>query len=219
MCLSIDWLLRQDGNQFHIDMQWIKRANDWSQKARSRHLGWFFAVLSNIGITPNRLTFIRFLAAPAFMLFFATYPRKMTLVLLIASALDWFDGGLARYLKIASDRGKFWDVLVDHILYVTAVYTLLMTGAFAIGPFAYHLLLVPIVFLLATIKESEMSKTDWLIHPYYSIVYFKPLAIVALLAYVGWGINWIEPLLIVLNTIMTGVAAYHTVVLVRRWAV
>ncbi len=199
-------------------MSFIDSVNTWGQRWRAKYLGWLFALLARMGFTPNRLTFLRFLSAPAFILLFSTYPRKMTLVLLIASFMDWIDGGLARHLKIASDRGKFWDVLVDHIVYVAALFALMRTGAFSYEAFAYQLMIAPITYLLATIKESEARKTDWLIHPYYSIVYYKPIALIAVVAYVGWGVNYIDVAMLLLNVCMTMTALYHAFVLSRRWA-
>lgn len=199
-------------------MSFIESINLWGQRWRGKYFGWLFTLLARIGFTPNRLTFLRFLSAPAFILFFSTYPRKMTLVLVIASFMDWVDGGLARFLKISSDRGKFWDVLVDHIVYVSALFALMRTGAFSYDAFAYQLMIAPITYLLATIKESESRKTDWLIHPYYSIVYFKPIALVAVVAYVGWGVNYIDIAMLILNVCMTATALWHAFVLSRRWA-
>lgn len=199
-------------------MSFIDNLNAAGQRWRARYLHWLFAGLAALHVTPNRLTFLRFLSAPAFIIFFGTYPRKMTLLLVVACTLDWIDGGLARYLKMESDRGKFWDVLVDHIVYVAAIFTLMSTGAFSVDAFAYQLLIAPITFLLATIKESEQRKTDWLIHPYYSIIYYKPFALALLVAYVGWGINAIDAGILVLNVAMTITAAYHTAVIARRWA-
>ncbi len=204
--------------KFRISMSFIATLNKAGQTWRARYLGWLFAALAAIHLTPNRITFLRFLSAPAFVLYFGTYPRKMTLVLLVACALDLVDGGLARYLKMENDRGKFWDVLVDHIVYVSAIFALMRTGAFSIDAFAYHLLIVPITFLLATIKESETTRTDWLIHPYYSIVYFKPVALALLVAYVGWGINAVDAGILVLNVLMTITAVFHAGVLARRWS-
>lgn len=199
-------------------MNIITRANTWGQTWRAKHLEWLFAFLAACRFTPNRITFLRFLAAPAFILFFPVYPRKMTLILLIACALDFVDGGLARYLKMADDRGKFWDVLVDHILYVAAIFTLLQTGAFSVGAFAYQLMIAPIMYLLATIKESEGSKTDWIIHPYYTVIYFKPVALGVLLVYVIWGINYVDAAMVLLNIAMTVAAAFFAAVLARRWS-
>lgn len=196
----------------------IDSLNELGKRWRSRYLGWLFAGLARLHFTPNTLTFLRFLSAPAFILFFPTYPRKMTLVLAIACAIDWIDGGLARYLKMESDRGKFWDVLVDHIVYVAAIFTLMRTGAFSFDAMAYQLMIAPVTFLLATIKESETRATDWIIHPYYTIVYYKPFALLALFAYVGWGINVVDVVVLLINVLMTITAAYHAFIISRRWA-
>lgn len=219
MCLSTAWLLRQDGSRCLISMEIITTLNKRGQVWREKYFSWFFELLARCRFTPNRVTFLRFLASPAFILFFPVYPRKMTLVLLVACLLDFVDGGLARHLRIADDRGKFWDVLVDHILYVSAIFTLMMTGAFSVPAFAYQLLIAPITYLLATLKESEGKKTDWIIHPYYTIVYFKPVALLVLVLYVGWGILLVDQGILLLNVAMTAVAVSHAIVLARRWSV
>lgn len=198
-------------------MKWIDRLNEAGQVWRHRWFKPLYKVLTAVGVTPNQLTGLRFLAGPAFWLYFPVYPRKMTLVLLIAGALDFIDGGLARYQGVDSDRGKFWDVLVDHLNYVFAILALISTQAFSAGLLSYHLLIAPVFFLLATIKESEGKKTDWLIHPYYSAVYYKPLAICSLLVYVTWGINTIHETALILNIAMTMQSLYYVVVLLNRW--
>lgn len=198
-------------------MRFIETLNTKSQVWRAYWLKPLYKVLTAIGVTPNALTFVRFLAGPAFFFYFPVYPRKMTLVLLIASAMDWLDGGLARYQGRQSDRGKFWDVLVDYLNYAFAILALLSTQAFDTVSLAYQLLIAPVCYLLAILKESEGKKTDWIIHPYYSIVYFKPLALAALLLYVIWGINTINITLFFLNAVMTIQAFYYVTALAKRW--
>jgi phosphatidylglycerophosphate synthase len=195
----------------------IENLNQKSQVLRAKWLKPLYQLLTAVGATPNGLTFIRFLAGPVFFLYFPVYPRKMTLLLLIASAMDWVDGGLARYQGKDSDRGKFWDVLVDYLNYAFAILALLSTQAFDSVLMAYQLLIAPVCYLLAVLKESEGKKTDWIIHPYYSIIFFKPLALAALLLYVIWGINIINLTVLFLNVVMTVQAFYYVITLAQRW--
>lgn len=198
-------------------MHFIDVLNERSQAWRATWLKPVCRLLTALHITPNRLTFLRFLAGPAFFVYFPVYPRKMTLLLLVAAALDFVDGALARFQRVESDRGKFWDVLVDHTNYAFAILTMLMTQAFNTAGLAYHLLIMPVAYLLSTIKHSEKTKSDWIIHPYYTIVYYKPLALIALVLYVVWGYDTIDTTLLVLNIGMTIQAVWDATVLAHRW--
>ncbi|MBI4121715.1 MAG: CDP-alcohol phosphatidyltransferase family protein [Parcubacteria group bacterium] len=198
-------------------MSWFEGINKKGQEWRAIWLKPIYQLLTALNVNSNHLTFLRFLAGPVFFFYFPVYPRKMTLLLIVAGLLDLVDGGLARYQKRESDRGKFWDVLVDHLTYVFAILALLSTQAFAATILGYQLLIAPVCYLLATIKESEGEKTDWIIHPFYSIVYFKPLVIAALLAYVIWGVDTMTITILLVNVWMTVHAVFDAITLAKRW--
>lgn len=199
-------------------MPFLYALNERGKALRHRLLLPVFPWLSKAGLTANRITLLRALAGPAFIFLFPRYPRGAVTMMVVAGLLDWLDGGLARYQKNTSDRGKFWDVLVDHTNYVLPVYALLRSQLFDLDVVGYHLVVVPVVYLLSVLKESEELPTDWIIHPYYSLVYVKPVASLAFLLYVFAGIAYVNETLLALNFITTGLCVYLSVCLYQRWS-
>lgn len=191
---------------------------EWSKVARAKVLKPLFSVLTSVGIRPNHLTFFRLLSVPVFWVYFPTRPDIAVSVLLLGTLIDWFDGGLARYQNNASDRGKFWDVLVDHLLYVGSIFGLLLVPEFPVIQVGYQLLIGPVLFLLATIVASEKTPTDWIIHPYYRTIYFKPFGLLAFGLYAYFNLDLIKETLIVMNIAMSLATMYYAVVLTRRWS-
>ena len=75
--------------------------------------------------TPNKLTLLRVLLVPAFvLLFYLNFPAHYliaTLVFIAAAITDAVDGHLARKNNQITDFGKFLDPLADKVLVVTAL--------------------------------------------------------------------------------------------------
>ena len=189
----------------------------WSQGFRAKIFASLFALLTKLSIKPNHITFFRFLLIPLFLHYLTVNPQLGVGLIILASALDWFDGGLARYQKSGSDRGKFWDVLVDHLIYVAALFGLILIGEFSVIHISYQLMIAPVLYLLAIIAASEKAKTDWIINPYYRIIYFKPVGLLAVILWAFTPIDVIDPAIAILNLVMTAVAAYYVGVLSQRW--
>lgn len=189
-----------------------------SQKIRDKSLLPLWKFLTFLRVTPNAITFARFLiGGVSFYFLYPLYPKLALSLVILSAMLDFLDGGLARYQKIASDRGKFWDVLVDHFNYVFPIYTFLVFESFSTAILSYQLLITPIVFLLATIADSEERKTDWIIHPYYKTIYFKIFGLLALVLYVYFSIDSVDIILLALNIAMTIWSLYYVWVLLKRW--
>lgn len=81
---------------------------------------------------PNRLTVLRILIAPVFMVFFVIdnfYTRLTSLILFTIAALtDLADGYYARKFGIITGFGKFMDPLADKILVSTALISFTSLG-------------------------------------------------------------------------------------------
>ncbi|MCX6827167.1 MAG: CDP-diacylglycerol--glycerol-3-phosphate 3-phosphatidyltransferase [candidate division Zixibacteria bacterium] len=81
---------------------------------------------------PNKLTLLRIVLSPIFMIFFLVenpYSRVTGFVIfLIASITDLIDGHYARKYGIITGFGKFMDPLADKILVTTAFITLVSLG-------------------------------------------------------------------------------------------
>jgi len=74
---------------------------------------------------PNQLTFIRILLTPVFIFYFlkggVTNIRIASLIYLIASLTDWYDGYIARKFQMVTRLGQFMDPLADKILVSSAL--------------------------------------------------------------------------------------------------
>lgn len=85
--------------------------------------------------TPNKLTVMRMGLVPFFILaFYFEMLQKSeafiisTVIFVIASITDFFDGYIARKYNLISDFGKFMDPLADKILVAAAMICLVQSG-------------------------------------------------------------------------------------------
>lgn len=83
--------------------------------------------------TPNKLTVLRFLLVPVFLI--CAYLEQGRSVMLwscilfaIASATDFLDGYLARRDHLITDFGKFMDPLADKVLVAAAMLIMVQMG-------------------------------------------------------------------------------------------
>lgn len=90
---------------------------------------WRFFVRMNL---PNRLTFLRILAAPLLMVCLLSenfWGGVLALLLFIGAALtDYWDGKLARELKLVTNFGRIMDPLADKLLMVTTFICFVQLG-------------------------------------------------------------------------------------------
>ncbi len=74
---------------------------------------------------PNQLTILRIILTPVFLYFFIqnTQESKLigTIIFIIASATDWYDGYVARKFNVITRWGQFMDPLADKILISSAL--------------------------------------------------------------------------------------------------
>ncbi len=74
---------------------------------------------------PNQLTIIRILLTPVFVILFLKGGmfniRVASIVYLVASITDWYDGYIARRMQLITRWGQFMDPLADKILVSSAL--------------------------------------------------------------------------------------------------
>lgn len=108
---------------------------------------------------PNRLTLIRALLVPLFLVFLLVpaipgHYFWACVVFSAASFTDWLDGHLARKNDAVTDFGKFLDPLADKILVTGAIIAFVSLG-FA-GPIPV-ILIVARDFMVSAIRLSAVS--------------------------------------------------------------
>ena len=70
---------------------------------------------------PNRLTLLRIVLIPVFVVFFSlNYVKAALVVFIIASVTDWADGFIARKMGLVTNFGKIMDPLADKVLVLSA---------------------------------------------------------------------------------------------------
>lgn len=173
-------------------------------------------LLSKIGITADIITNARLFLGILFIPLFLTHRLWAAVLMIGILFLDTVDGTLARHRNEASDRGKFLDVMVDHIVYSLTVGMLLFLPA---NPMfvVYNLFITPVVYLLATIKREEFKESDWLIKAYPRLSYLKGAVVLAFFAFVFFQVNVLDYALLFSNVVGTALAFYYYFYIQIRW--
>ena len=128
--------------------------------------------------TPNKLTLVRLLLVPVFVVIFAifhteTWGRIVAAVLFsVASFTDFLDGKIARKQGLITDFGKFLDPLADKFLVISALITLLFvdnSGIYGILLFAATIIVVfrelavtSMRLVVATSPDKKVIAASWL---------------------------------------------------------
>lgn len=85
---------------------------------------------------PNRLTMLRVILIPVFLLVLFLAPAPMNryvavAIFIVASLTDFLDGYLARKWNLVSNFGKFMDPLADKLLVMAALVSMVQLGDLA----------------------------------------------------------------------------------------
>lgn len=119
--------------------------------------------------TPNKLTLLRIVLVPFFMIFILTPSIPFNyvfafIIFLVASITDCVDGKIARSRNLVTDFGKFLDPLADKILVLSALICFLQinwTNAVIVVIILTRELLVTSLRLVASSKGTVISANIW----------------------------------------------------------
>lgn len=158
---------------------------------------------------PHTITTFRLFLAIGFPFLITSNPVIAWILISISITLDAIDGTVARYQKIASDRGKFIDVFVDQI-----TFSLLCLGLMRLLPelslvLATCAILVPLVYVITMVYKNENKPSDWIIKPKARLTIYKIIFIVIMTSYVTHLVPFsIIKLLLWAETIVVGLHFY-----------
>lgn len=117
---------------------------------------------------PNKLTVVRIILAPLFLLFAVwefPFHYAIALVVFIAAALtDMFDGKIARARGLITNLGKFLDPLADKMLTTAAFLLFMVTGQMNVWALMIVLtreFMVTSVRLLAAKDGTVIAASFW----------------------------------------------------------
>ncbi|MBI2013854.1 MAG: CDP-alcohol phosphatidyltransferase family protein [Candidatus Colwellbacteria bacterium] len=137
----------------------------WLRDIREPLIRPIVKVLAFFRVHPSALSFAGVFLMLGFIYFVGTNPLMSFYFLLAALAMDAFDGGLARYLKVDSDKGKFTDVLVDNLnftLFIIGLTAVSLVSGAAGAAYVYFMLLARV---LMVVRKNLGRVSDWLIRP------------------------------------------------------
>ena len=107
---------------------------------------------------PNKLTMLRILLIPVFMVFveLQSVPGHILwalVVFVVASLTDMIDGKIARKYNLVTDFGKFMDPLADKMLTTAAIIYMVVDGV--CSP-----VVLAIIIAIFSAIQFKVAKTD-----------------------------------------------------------
>ncbi len=204
----------------HQYLLWMNKINRYLEIIRVDYWGQILKFLTKYKITSSRVSNLRFILGVFGLLLYLNFYRYTwaTHIFFVAITLGIFDGALAKYQNRVNDRDKFLELFVNYILYVfllTLVYVI-SSSTKAVG---YNLFIIPVLYLLATIKKHEFLSSDWLVKVHSGVGYVPALVIVAFFAhwYVDLRLVWIDRALDLSNIVATILSVYYFIYIQLRW--
>ena len=170
--------------------------------------------------TASKITLIRVILIPAFMLTFLLSPGHGWLtwvslaIFIIASLTDFIDGQIARSRNQVTDFGKFLDPLADKLLVISAMCVFCQWG---LMPAWALMIVLTREFAVTGLRLIAVGKGRVIAAGWSGKVktFSTMVALCVWIVFHEWTwLNWIDILVIVLPTIYSGVEYF-----VRNWDV
>ncbi|PIR87628.1 MAG: hypothetical protein COU10_03605 [Candidatus Harrisonbacteria bacterium CG10_big_fil_rev_8_21_14_0_10_45_28] len=194
----------------------IDRLNLFFRAFRAKIFKPILVVFNVVGLTANHITNFRFLGAIIFPFWFYYRPASASIFIVIIIFFDTLDGALARFQNKASDKGKFLDVFTDRIVHSSIVFSFFWLGA-GVHLVAYQLVIMPVAYLLSSIKKGETLPTDWIIQTYPRLSWVSLWPIVAFLALIWLKVDYLNESLWLSNILASIMSLYYFVILQAGW--
>ncbi|MFC1565139.1 CDP-diacylglycerol--glycerol-3-phosphate 3-phosphatidyltransferase [candidate division KSB1 bacterium] len=109
---------------------------------------------------PNQLTFLRILLTPiaVFLLLMKDSPaiQMATVVFILASLTDWYDGHFARKYGYVTSWGKFFDPLADKVLILSMFFTFVLLDYIPL----FYVVAIAVRDIIITILRGYMMMYD-----------------------------------------------------------
>jgi len=194
----------------------IDQLNLFFRTFRAKNYKPILAILNSAGLTANHITNFRFLGAIIFPFWFYYRPVSASIFIVIIILLDTVDGALARFQKKALDKGKFLDVFTDRIVHSSIIFIFLWLGA-GVHLVAYQLIIMPVAYLLSSIKKGESLPTDWIIQIYPRLSWVSLWPIIAFFALIWFKVDYLNESLWLSNILASIMSLYYFITIQIGW--
>ncbi len=163
---------------------WYEQYKKVSAEFRAKNFLPILKLMAKLKITPNQITTFRilFLLPVVYYFYYGNFFAAIIFYCLFWF-FDLFDGALARYLNMSSDKGRFLDTIVDNFAYGILLIGFIYWQSAWVWLLAANILLEYFAQLLAIIKKQGKAPSDFIIKAQADLPYFKSVAHTVLLLY------------------------------------
>lgn len=188
---------------------WYEQYKKASIKFRAKYFEPALQLLAMLRITPNQITIFRLFFVVPIVFYFALGSLTGVLIFyIIFWLLDLFDGALARYLNIESDKGRFLDTLVDNFMYGILIIGFIDLRVAWLWLLAANILLEYTVQILAILYKQWGKPSDFIIKAQADLPYFKSVSHSGLFLFI-LGLNYLNFIYYLLDVSLLATAGYY----------
>ncbi|MCA9129676.1 MAG: CDP-alcohol phosphatidyltransferase family protein [Planctomycetales bacterium] len=141
---------------------------EFGQRARAKLFDPLLRLLSNMGVSPDLITFLAGIVGLGFIPCWLLEENLLAACCVWTHVLlDGVDGPLARYQGIASNRGSFTDTFVDQVVVtgVTVAWMIHDPAPWNIAAGSAYVFTYAIVVAMAMVRNALSVPYSWLVRP------------------------------------------------------
>jgi phosphatidylglycerophosphate synthase len=172
------------------------------QRGQAFFLGPLVTLLQRLGVSPHAVSAFQIVLGLILLYVLPRSPHCALFLWVVALLSDSVDGMLARRLQRASQFGALWDQTCDHVREILVVAALAHHGVAGALWATLYALAYPAFNLALLLCNRHSVPLSFAVKTY---LVFYP----ALIAYLGWGVNYVTPALAIATLAMatgTGIA-------------